>query len=100
MAGREVGGLECAGQPWMFEPSADELAGLLRELYHDRDEVKRRGEAAAARAREWSWERPAAIALAWLGDFAAVLLITVRTYRLIFRPELLDSGQYQIKPVE
>ena len=39
-------------------------------------------------------------ALAWLGDFAAVLLITVRTYRLIFRPELLQGGQYQIKPVE
>jgi TRAP-type transport system small permease protein len=39
-------------------------------------------------------------ALAWLGDAAAVLLIAVRTYRLIFRPELLAGGQYQIKPVE
>ena len=38
--------------------------------------------------------------IAWLGDAAAVLLIAVRTYRLIFRPELLDGGQYQIKPVE
>jgi TRAP-type C4-dicarboxylate transport system permease small subunit len=37
--------------------------------------------------------------LAWLGDAAAVLLIAVRTYRLIFYPELL-GGQYQIKPVE
>ncbi len=37
--------------------------------------------------------------LAWLGDAAAVLLIAVRTYRLIFHPELL-GGQYQIKPVE
>jgi len=37
--------------------------------------------------------------IAWLGDAAAVLLIAVRTYRLIFRPELMD-GQYQIKPVE
>ena len=37
--------------------------------------------------------------LAWLGDAAAVLLIAVRTYRLIFHPELL-GGRYQIKPVE
>src|SRR5579872_6086993 len=37
--------------------------------------------------------------VAWLGDVSAVLLIAVRTYRLIFRPELL-GGQYQIKPVE
>jgi TRAP-type transport system small permease protein len=37
--------------------------------------------------------------MAWLGDAAAVLLIAVRTYRLIFYPELL-GGRYQIKPVE
>jgi len=37
--------------------------------------------------------------MAWLGDAAAVLLIAVRTYRLVFYPELL-GGQYQIKPVE
>jgi TRAP-type C4-dicarboxylate transport system permease small subunit len=37
--------------------------------------------------------------IAWLGDVSAVLLIAVRTYRLIFHPELL-GGQYQIKPVE
>jgi hypothetical protein len=28
-------------------------------------------------------------AVAWLGDFAAVLLIAVRTYRLIFEPEAM-----------
>jgi hypothetical protein len=28
-------------------------------------------------------------ALAWLGDVSAVLLIAVRTYRLIFHPELI-----------
>ena len=39
-------------------------------------------------------------AIAWLGDAAAVLLIAVRTYRLIFRPELMAGGQFQIKPVE
>jgi TRAP-type C4-dicarboxylate transport system permease small subunit len=37
--------------------------------------------------------------VAWLGDVSAVLLIAVRTYRLMFHPELL-GGQYQIKPVE
>ena len=36
--------------------------------------------------------------VAWLGDVSAVLLIAVRTYRLIFQPEC--SGGYQIKPVE
>src|SRR5690242_15580865 len=38
-------------------------------------------------------------AVAWVGDVSAVLLIAVRTYRLIFRPELMQGG-YQIKPVE
>jgi TRAP-type transport system small permease protein len=37
--------------------------------------------------------------LAWLGDVSAVMLIAVRTYRLIFRPDLMPSG-YQIKPIE
>jgi TRAP-type C4-dicarboxylate transport system permease small subunit len=37
-------------------------------------------------------------AVAWIGVVAAVLLIAVRTYRLIFRPDLMP--QYQIKPVE
>jgi TRAP-type C4-dicarboxylate transport system permease small subunit len=37
--------------------------------------------------------------VAWIGDVSAVLLIAVRTYRLIFHPELL-GGQFQIKPVE
>ncbi len=37
--------------------------------------------------------------VAWLGDVSAVLLIAVRTYRLIFHPEIM-GGQYQIKPVE
>src|SRR5262245_33450136 len=38
-------------------------------------------------------------AVAWIGDVAAVLLIAVRTYRLVFRPDLMRGG-YQIKPVE
>jgi TRAP-type transport system small permease protein len=38
-------------------------------------------------------------AVAWLGDFSAVLLIAVRTYRLIFRPETLGTAP-SIRPVE
>jgi TRAP-type C4-dicarboxylate transport system permease small subunit len=37
--------------------------------------------------------------VSWLGDVSAVLLIAVRTYRLIVHPELL-GWRYQIKPVE
>ena len=38
-------------------------------------------------------------AVAWAGDVSAVLLIAIRTYRLIFHPEDIGRG-YQIKPVE
>ena len=38
-------------------------------------------------------------AIAWAGDVSAVVLIAVRTYRLIFQPELIE-GQHYIKPVE
>src|SRR4026209_1155902 len=38
-------------------------------------------------------------ALAWAGDVSAVILIAVRTYRLVFRPDLMPSG-YQIKPID
>jgi TRAP-type C4-dicarboxylate transport system permease small subunit len=38
-------------------------------------------------------------AVAWAGDVSAVLLIAIRTYRLIFHPEDINRG-YQIKPVE
>jgi TRAP-type C4-dicarboxylate transport system permease small subunit len=38
-------------------------------------------------------------AIAWVGDVSAVLLIAIRTWRLIFHPELMEGG-YQIKPVE
>ena len=37
--------------------------------------------------------------VAWLGDISAVLLIAIRTYRLIVQPDEF-GGQYQIKPVE
>src|ERR1700756_1817265 len=38
-------------------------------------------------------------AVAWIGDVSAVLLIAIRTWRLIFHPEQMEGG-YQIKPVE
>ena len=37
-------------------------------------------------------------AVAWIGDVSAVLLIAVRTYRLIFQPDALH--QSKISPVE
>ena len=37
--------------------------------------------------------------VAWLGDVSAVLLIAVRTYRLIFRPDAVAGGG-AIRPVE
>ena len=37
--------------------------------------------------------------VAWIGDVAAVLLIAVRTYRLIFHPELM-ARPIAIRPVE
>jgi TRAP-type C4-dicarboxylate transport system permease small subunit len=37
-------------------------------------------------------------AVAWAGDVSAVLLIAIRTYRLIFHPEQI--GEPAVKPVE
>jgi len=39
-------------------------------------------------------------ALAWIGDVAAVLLIAVRTYRLIFHPEMIKKPDELARPVE
>ena len=38
-------------------------------------------------------------AVAWIGDAAAVLLIAVRTYRLVFHPELMKKPD-ELRPVE
>jgi TRAP-type transport system small permease protein len=46
------------------------------------------------RAPEWLF-----FALAWMGDVSAVLLIAVRTYRLVFQPDKLAAGAVA-KPVE
>ena len=39
-------------------------------------------------------------ALAWIGDLAAVLLIAVRTWRLIFHPELMQKRDELARQVE
>jgi TRAP-type C4-dicarboxylate transport system permease small subunit len=39
-------------------------------------------------------------AVAWLGDVSAVMLIAVRTYRLVFRPELMAKQAQAVKVVE
>ncbi len=39
-------------------------------------------------------------AIAWIGDVAAVLLIAVRTYRLIFHPELMKKSDELARPIE
>jgi hypothetical protein len=39
-------------------------------------------------------------AVAWAGDVSAVLLIAIRTWRLIFHPADLDAGAPQAKAVE
>jgi TRAP-type C4-dicarboxylate transport system permease small subunit len=39
-------------------------------------------------------------ALAWIGDVSAVLLIAIRTYRLIANPEAMARDAQEIKPVE
>jgi TRAP-type C4-dicarboxylate transport system permease small subunit len=39
-------------------------------------------------------------ALAWAGDVSAVLLIAIRTWRLIFHPEDLHASETQAKAVE
>ena len=38
-------------------------------------------------------------AVAWIGDVAAVLLIAVRTYRLVFHPELIKKPD-ELRPIE
>jgi hypothetical protein len=37
--------------------------------------------------------------VAWIGDLSAVLLIAVRTYRLIFQPELIDRDHAAARQV-
>jgi TRAP-type C4-dicarboxylate transport system permease small subunit len=36
-------------------------------------------------------------AMAWAGDVSAVLLIAIRTYRLVFYPEDIDRDQIEVK---
>jgi len=40
------------------------------------------------------------LAVAWAGDVSAVLLIAIRTYRLIFNPAAMARSEQEIKAVE
>jgi TRAP-type transport system small permease protein len=56
----------------------------------------------AANIRTFSTHQPTwpFFAIAWLGDASAVLLIVVRTYRLVFEPETMARAVDVARPVE
>jgi glycosyltransferase involved in cell wall biosynthesis/GT2 family glycosyltransferase/Tfp pilus assembly protein PilF/predicted SAM-dependent methyltransferase len=45
LPGRAIGQMECAGQPWLFEPDVQELARLMREVWENRSLSKSKGKA-------------------------------------------------------
>jgi TRAP-type C4-dicarboxylate transport system permease small subunit len=47
------------------------------------------------RLPNWPW-----FALAWIGDVSAVVLIAIRTYRLIFNPAAMERDQQEAKTAE
>jgi glycosyltransferase involved in cell wall biosynthesis len=47
---------------WLLEPDLDALIDALRHAYLQPDDARRRGQAAARRARTWTWDRAATIA--------------------------------------
>lgn len=53
---------ETVREAWALEPDIDRLATAMREAYENRVLTRRRGQAAAARASLWTWERAAEIA--------------------------------------
>ena len=46
-----------------------------------------------------NWPTWPFVLVAWLGDVSAVLLIAIRTWRLIFRPKAVEDARF-MKPVE
>jgi len=52
-----IGEWECVGHPWMFEVSPQELAKLMRQVFNEREEAQRRGQAALERVQaQWTWQ--------------------------------------------
>ena len=47
------------------------------------------------RLPNWPW-----FLMAWIGDVSAVLLIAIRTYRLVFNPQAMARDQQEIKTAE
>ncbi|MGH7684597.1 MAG: glycosyltransferase, partial [Vulcanimicrobiaceae bacterium] len=58
---QNVNVVETVRQAWLLNPDVDALAASMRFAFEHRDEARRRGEVAAARARTWTWDRTAAI---------------------------------------
>ncbi len=58
-----IGEWECVGATWMLEVGVEDLVRAMRYAYHHRDEVRKRGEAAAARVHSrWTWKHSCAAA--------------------------------------
>jgi glycosyltransferase involved in cell wall biosynthesis len=54
---RMIGGMGCCGETWWLEPDVKALGRAMREAYNNREEVRKRGEAAAKRVREgYTWD--------------------------------------------
>jgi glycosyltransferase involved in cell wall biosynthesis/tetratricopeptide (TPR) repeat protein len=67
--GHEVGGLKLAGAGWVLQPDVIALGRFLREAFGNPAETRRRGQAAAERARQfYSWKNSAAIAAERIRD--------------------------------
>lgn len=59
--GREISGMKLAGDGWLLEPDADELASRMRGLFENPDVAREHGLVASAHVREhWTWDRAAA----------------------------------------
>jgi glycosyltransferase involved in cell wall biosynthesis len=77
-----IGEWDCVGETWMLEVSVDTLARTMRAVYADRVGVKRRGEAAAARAHSgWTWQHTAEAILKRLEALAEPVPVASPTLR-------------------
>ncbi|MDQ3812599.1 MAG: glycosyltransferase, partial [Armatimonadota bacterium] len=62
--GGRIGEWDCVGPTWMLEVAIDDLAHLLRQVYSQREEVARRGAAAANRVQTgWTWQHACHVTL-------------------------------------
>ena len=70
--GRQISGMDLAGEGWLLEPSISETSAHLRHVFAHRDEARAKGRAASERVRrDWTWARAAQTALENLQALAA-----------------------------